>query len=111
MTENEKEKGIVIQGPSEFITHPDKRAKIAKEKALEEERFGVLQISDKMGTYFSASMLVAGVLLLGVFAHVMLVGLADWITLSPDMPFVGLLVWVLISIINIFGGLLLMGSK
>ena len=111
MTEDEKEKAIIIQGPSEAITHPDKRAKIAKEKALEEERFGVLQISDKMGTYFSASMFVAGVLLLGVFAHIRLIGLTNWIAPSPDMPFLGLAVWVLISIINIFGGLLLMGSR
>lgn len=110
MTEDEK-KGVIIQGPSEIITPPDKRAKVAKEKALEDERFGVLQISAKMGTYFSASMLIAGVLLLVIFAHAMLVGLADWITLSPDMPFVGLVVWVLISIVNIFGGLLLIGSK
>lgn len=111
MTEDEKKKGVIIQGPSETITPPDKRAIVAKEKALEDERFGVLQISAKMGTYFSASMLISGVSLLVIFAHIMLVGLADWIILSPDMPFIGLVVWVLISIINIFGGLLLMGSK
>ncbi len=112
MTEEEdRERGIVVQGPSESVTHPDKRAKIAAEKALEEERVGVLEISGKVGTYFSASMLLVGISLLCVFAYVMLTGFEDWIVISYDMPFLGLLVWIFAGIANVLGGLLLMGSK
>lgn len=109
--EEDREIGIVVQGPSEPVTHPDKRAEIAAEKALEEERVGVLEILGKVGTYFGASMLVVGISLLCVFAYVVLTGFEDWIVISFDMPFLGLLVWILAGIANLLGGLLLMGSK
>jgi len=47
-----KEKEIVVRAPSKRVIHPEKKAEKAAEKALEEERFGVLQISHKVGMYF-----------------------------------------------------------
>ena len=109
---NEKEeKEITVKAPPKPVTPPEKKAEKVVEKALEEERFGVLQVSRKFGIYFSASMLVSGVLLLCLFAYVTLTGYIDWIVISPEMPFLGLSVWVFVSIVNIVGGFLLMGSE
>jgi len=51
MAEN-NEKEIVVRGPSKPATPPEKKAEKDAERALEEERFGVLQISQKVGFYF-----------------------------------------------------------
>jgi len=70
MAKKKNKKEIVVHAPSKPVTHPEKKAEKAAEKALEEERFGVLQISHKVGVYFSASTLVSGVLLLCLFTYV-----------------------------------------
>lgn len=106
-----KEKEIVVRAPSKSVTHPEKKAERAAKKALEEERFGVLQISRKVETYFNASILVSGFSLLCLFTYVTITGYVDWITISPEMTFFGFVVWVFVSIINVVGGLLLMGSE
>ena len=102
-----KEKEIVVRAPSKRVIHPEKKA----EKALEEERFGVLQISHKVGMYVSASIFVSGVLLLCLFAYVTVTGYVDWIIISPEITFWGLVVWVFVGIVNVVGGLLLVGSQ
>ncbi len=111
LTEEEKKEGIVVTGPPEPVIQPEKKEKKDAKKALEEERFGVLQISDTAGTYFSTSLLAAGMLLLSVFTYFILTGFMGWIVISPDMPFSGLVLWVFFGIVNVFGGLLLMGCK
>lgn len=107
----EKEKETVVRAPSKPVTPPEKKAERATEKALEEERFGVIRISSKVGTYFSISVLEAGVLLLCLFAYVTVTGQADWMIIAPEMPFLGLVVWIFAGIVNIIGGLLLIGSE
>jgi hypothetical protein len=111
MVKKKEEKEIVVRAPSKPVTHPEKKAEMAAEKSLEEERFGVLQISRKVGTYFSASILASGLLLLCLFTYVTITGYTDWIIISPEITFLGLVVWVFVIIINIVGGLLLMGSE
>jgi hypothetical protein len=106
-----KKKEIVVRAPSKPVTHPEKKAERAAEKALEEERFGVLQISHKVGVYFSASTLVSGVLLSCLFTYIKVTGYVDWIIISPEITFLGLVVWIFVGIVNIICGLLLMGSK
>lgn len=111
MAKKRKEKEIMVRAPSKPVTHPEKKAEKASKKAVEEERFGVLQISHKVGKYFSASMLVVGALLLCLFAYVTTTGYADWIVISPEITFSGLIVWIFVGIANVIGGLLLVGSK
>jgi hypothetical protein len=111
MTNKKNEKEIVVRAPSKSVTHPEKKAEKAVEKALEEERFGVLRISHKVGKYFSLSILVSGVLLLCLFTHVTVTGYVDWIIISPGITFWGLVFWVFVGIVNVVGGLLLMGSQ
>lgn len=105
---NEKE--IVVRAPHRPATDRKKKAERDREKALEEERFGVLQISHRAGMYFSASMLVAGALLLCIFTYVIVTGHVDWIMISSKTAFLALAMWIFAGIINVVGGLLLMGS-
>jgi len=115
MTEMKNEDETVVRAPPKPITDNEKKIEREKEKDLESERFGVLQISQKVGKYFSASMLAAGLLLLCIFTYALITGNAEWITVLPEMPFLTyvcvLTAWIFTGIINIIGGLLLMGSK
>ncbi len=111
MNEKEEKKEITVKAPPKPVTPPEKKVEKVVEKALEEERFGVLQVSRRFGICFSASMLVSGVLLLCLFAYVTLTGYVDWIIISPEIAFPGLLVWIFVSIVNIVGGFLLVGSE
>jgi hypothetical protein len=111
MSKKKNEKEIVVHAPSKPTIHPEKKAEKTAEKALEEERFGVLKISHEIGMYFSASILAAGVLLLCLFAYVTVTGYVDWIIISPKITFLGLVVWTFVGIVNIVGGLLLMASE
>ena len=111
MTKKKNEKEIVVRAPSKPVTHPEKKAEKAAEKALEEERFGVLRISHKVGKYFSLSILVSGVLLLCLFACVKVTGYVGWIIISHEITFWGIVVWIFVGIVNVVGGLLLMGSE
>jgi hypothetical protein len=105
-----KKKEIVVRAPSKPVTSPEKKAEKVAEKALEEERFGVLEVSCKVGQYFSVSVLIAGVLLLCLFGYVTMTGHTNWMAISPEPSFLGLIVWIFAGVVNIVGGLLLMGS-
>jgi hypothetical protein len=105
-----KKKEIVVRAPSKSATTPEKKAEKVAEKALEEERFGVLEVSCKAGQCFSVSVLLAGVLLLSLFGYITMTGHIDWMAISPEPSFLGLVVWIFVGVVNIVGGLLLMGS-
>jgi formate/nitrite transporter FocA (FNT family) len=105
-----KKKHITVRAPSKPVTAPEKKAEKATKKALEEERFGVLEISRKLGTYFGVSVLAGGCLLLCLFAYVTVTGQTNWMATSPELAFLGFVLWIFVGIINIIGGFLLMGS-
>jgi len=111
MTDKKEEKEIVVRAPSKPVTPPEKEAKKTAEKVLEEERFGVLAISRKVGTYFSASVLAAGSLLLFLFTYVTITGQVDWMALPPEMRFLGFVLLIFVGLANIIGGFLLIGSE
>lgn len=106
-----KKKEVVVRAPSKPVTPPEKKTEKATEKALEEERFGVLEISRRIGTFFGVSVLTAGVLLLCLFAYVTITGHMDWIAISAETSFLGVIVWIFVGVANIVGGLLMMGSE
>lgn len=115
MTKEKNEEETVVPAPPKPITDQEKKIERDRGKDLESERFGVLQISQKVGKYFSASMLVAGSLLLCIFTYAMVTGDVKWVAVLPEMPFLTyvcvLTLWIFTGIINIIGGLLLMGSE
>lgn len=105
-----KKEEVVVRAPSKPVTPPEKKIEKAAEKALEEERFGVLEISRRIGAFFGVSVLIAGVLLLCLFAYVTITGHMDWMAISTETAFLGLVVWIFVGMVNVVGGLLLMGS-
>lgn len=106
-----KKKEVVVRAPSKPVTPPEKKIEKATKKALEEERFGVLEISRRIGTFFGVSVLTAGVLLLCFFAYVTITGHMDWMATSAEASFLGVIVWIIVGVVNIVGGLLMMGSE
>jgi len=111
MTEDKDKEEIVVKAPSNPVVSPEKKAEKAIEKALEEERFGTLQISKKFGSYFGASAVAAGVVLLCIFAFVVITGQVSWISLSSEAAVFSIILWVFVGIVNIVSGFLLMGSE
>lgn len=111
MADEKKKKEIVVRAPPKPVAPPEKKAEKAAEKALEEERFGTLKVSRKVGIGFSASMLTAGALFLFIFAYSTFTGQTDRFITSPETSLPNLVLWVFVSITNIVGGLLLMGSE
>ena len=105
-----KKKEVVVRAPSKPVTPPEKKTEKAAEKALEEERFGVLEMSRRISVFFGVSVLTAGVLLLCLFAYVTITGHMDWMAISPETAFLALVVWIFVGVVNVVGGLLLMGS-
>ena len=111
MTEDKEKEEIIVKAPSKPVVSPEKKAEKAIEKALEEERFGTLRISNRFGSYFGASVIFAGVLLLCLFAYIGITGQVGWIILSSEATAFSLFLWVFVGLVNIISGLLLMGSE
>jgi hypothetical protein len=111
MTEDKEKEEIIVKAPSKPVVSPEKKAEKAIEKALEEERFGTLQVSKRFGSYFGASAIVAGVVLLCIFAFVAITGQVGWISMSSEAAVFSIVLWVFIGIVNIVSGFLLMGSE
>jgi len=111
VTEGEEKEEIIVNPPSRPVISPEKKAEKAIEKALEEERFGTLQISNRFGSYFGASVIFAGALLLCLFAYVSITGQAGLIILSSEATAFSLALWIFVGIVNIVSGFLLMGSE
>ena len=109
MSEDKEE--IVVKAPSKPVVSPEQKAEKKIEKALEEERFGTLQVSRKFGSYFGASAIAAGVILLCIFSFVVITGQANWISMSPETAVFSIILWVFVGIVNIVAGFLLMGSE
>jgi hypothetical protein len=111
MTEDKEKEEIIVKAPSKPVVSPEKKAEKVIEKALEEERFGVLQISNRVGSYVGASVIFAGVLLLCLFAYVSITGQVELIILSSEAAVFSLVLWVFVGLVNIISGFLLMGSE
>jgi len=111
MTEDKEKEEIIVKAPSKPVVSPEKKAEKAIEKALEEEKFGTLEISKRVGSYFGASVIFAGVLLLCLFVYIGITGQVGWIILSSEATAFSLALWVFVGLLNIISGLLLMGSE
>ncbi len=110
MTADEEKKELVVKAPSKPAIAPERKAEKAAEKALEEERYGVLQIPKKVGKYMGISSIAVGISLLVLLVYAGLTGQSDWIFLSSasSLPIVGL--WIVVGMISAIVGFLLMGS-
>ena len=111
MPKDKEKKEIVVEAPSKQVISPKKEVEKNIEKALEEERFEVLHFSRKVGSYFGASVVVIGILLLSFFVYSIIGGQIDWLVPSIQESFLGVALWILIGSANVIGGLLLIGTE
>lgn len=111
MTTDEEKKEVIVKAPSKPVLSPERTAKKQTEKALEEERFGVLQISKKVSKYLGITTAVVGFLVLGLFVYISATGQTSGILLSSQTASLSLVVWILVGLVNVVIGFLFMGSE
>ena len=111
MDDDQEQKEIVVKAPSKSVVSSEKKVERATEKALEEERYSVLQINKKIGKYTGASSVIIGAILLISFAYVSITsqGNPALLTSTVSAPLIGL--WVAVGLISVVVGFLLMGSE
>lgn len=104
-----KKKEIVVPTSYIFATPSKETAKKIAERALEEERMTVLEVSHRVAVRFGVLALVTGTLLIVLWAYVTVTGKMNWVTTSPNMTKLFFAALAFVGIISIVGGLLLMG--
>jgi hypothetical protein len=107
---DDEKKELIVKAPSKPIIAPEKKAEKAAEKALEEERYSVLQIPKKVGKYVGISSVSVGVSLFVLLAYAGLTGQSNWIFLSSASSLSIVVLWIVVGIVSIVVGFLLMGS-
>jgi uncharacterized protein YjeT (DUF2065 family) len=108
---DDEKKEIVVKAPSKPVVAPEKKAEKAAEKALEEERYGVLQIPNKVGKYIGILSISVGVFLLTLLAYAGLANKSDWIFLSSASYFPIVDIWIVVGLVSVVAGLVLVGSE
>jgi len=110
LTADDEKKELVVKAPSKPVITPERKTEKAAERALEEERYSVLQIPKKVGKYIGISSVSVGILLFILLAYAGLTDQGNWIFLSSasSLPIIGL--WIVVGIVSVVVGFLLMGS-
>jgi uncharacterized integral membrane protein len=110
MTEEEKEE-IIVKAPSKPVISPEKKAAKAAERALEEERYGVLEVPKRTGKYFGVLSIGVGLVLFVLLAVAGFSGQSSIVFLSFSSSFPVLVLWIVVGLVSIVVGFLLMGSE
>lgn len=111
LDEDQEQKEIVVKAPSKPVVSSQKKFEKATEKALEEERYNVFQISKKIGKYVGIASTCVGIVLFVFLAYVSLTAQSN-LTLSAfatSIPIISL--WIFAGLISIIVGFLLMGRE
>ena len=111
MAPEEKEKEVTVSAPLKPDTSTEKQTQKSTEKALEEERFDVLQFPKKISKYLGMASLVLGVLLLVLFAYTGISGQTNAILLSTEGGSLSFGVWTFVGLFNIIIGFLFLGRE
>lgn len=104
-------KEIVVKAPSKSVTPKEKKVERTAERALEEERYNVLQISGRVGKYFGALSILVGTLLFAALFYSMLFGQTGLIFFSSNSELWVIGLWILVGLVNVVIGFLLIGSE
>jgi vacuolar-type H+-ATPase subunit F/Vma7 len=107
----DKKAEITVKAPSKSVIAPEKKAERAAERALEEERYNVLQVPKKVGKYLGLSSIILGAVLFVLLAYGNLTGQSGLIFMSASssLPLVGL--WIVVGSVSVVAGFLLIGSE
>ena len=109
MGSDEEKREITVKAPSKPVISPEEKARKSTERALEEERFGVLQFPKRVNRYFGFMVVVTGVILLSLFAYMAATGLTEGLLLSSETSSTGLVIWGFVGLVNIVIGFLFLG--
>jgi hypothetical protein len=111
MSSGEENKEITVKAPSKPVDSSEKKAKETLEKALEEERFNVLEFPKKISKYVGLTVAGTGVLLLFLFVYMSATGQTGGILLSSASVSLSLVVWGFVGLLNIVVGFLFLGRE
>lgn len=109
MSSNEEE--ITVKAPSKSVLSPEKTAEKKTEKAIEEERFGVLNISYKLGRYLGFTIIGVGFLLFALISYIILTGQITTLIISAELASPIWAFWIFLGLINIIIGFLLISGE
>jgi predicted phage tail protein len=111
VTESEEKKEITVKAPAKSVVAPEKKAEKAAEKELEEERYTVLQVPNKVGKYLGLFSVIVGAAFLVLLTYVGVINQSSWLLLSANssLPILGL--WFVVGLASVIVGFLLMGSE
>ena len=104
-----KKREIRIFAPFRPTVRPEEATIKAQRKALEEERFRVLELSRRIGRKFSPLPVIVGASLLITSIYLVITNtflMAD----SPEIKAFFIALSIFLGVINVVAGLLLMGS-
>lgn len=108
MASDEENQEITVRAPSKPVVSPEKREEKTTQKALESERFGVLQFPKKISRYLGYTCTVLGLVLLALFAIEISSQTGNLIFSSQSgSAVIGL--WVFVGLFNIIIGFLFLG--
>ncbi len=110
MSSEEEQKEITVKAPSKPSVSAERQSERSLEKALEEERFEVLQFPKKISRYIGLTAIFAGVFLVLVFGYVGLSGQLEGLFLSGTV-FPSLVLWGFVGLLNIVAGFLFLGRE
>lgn len=110
LSADDEKKELIVKAPSKPVATPERKAEKVVKKALEEERYSVLQIPKKVGKYIGLSSVGVGVSLFALLAYAGLTGQSNWIFLSSTSSFLIVGLWIAVGIVSVAVGFLLMGN-
>ena len=111
MSSDDENKEITVKAPSKSGISPEKQAEKATQKALEEERFNVLEFPKKISRFLGVIVTGTGFFLFSLFVFMSVSGQTDGILLSLRNSWLTLVVWGFVGLLNIIFGFLLMGRE
>lgn len=104
-----KKREIRIFAPFRPAVRPEEATIKAQRKALEEERFGVLELSRRIGRKFGPLPVIVGASLLIASIYLVITNTVLMAN-SPEVKAFFIVLSVFLGVINVVAGLLLMGS-
>jgi hypothetical protein len=111
MPSEEENKEITVKAPSKPIVSSDKQTEKTTEKALEEERFKVLQFPNKISRFFGLIAAGTGVSILFLFLYMAVTMQTSSILISSASGPLNLVGWGFVGLLNIVVGFLFLGRE
>ncbi len=109
MSSDEENKEVTVKAPSKPTLSPEKQAEKEAQKALETERFGVLQFPQKISRYLGFTAGLTGIVLVCLSIYMSATGQTGGILLSLNSGSLSLLLWGFVGILNVAVGFLFLG--